>query len=263
MAAFSPLPARLLKRWSANPRLKQVVGGGVAVILLIVSYQALTSDRLPDFRGYDDVSAKKDAFFSYLLPYVQDANQRVLSDREKLLRIREEFTHGDSAGPFDDRWVKQLASDYDLEIPERLSLDFVDRLLRRVDIIAPSLVLAQAATESGWGTSRFARQGNNLFGMRDYSGAGIVPKGRPKGATWTVADYETPGDSIAAYIHNLNTAAHYRQLRTIRRDLRRRDAPVTGLALANGLQSYSARGYEYVAQVKAMIRGNQLAQYDS
>lgn len=234
----------------------------VVVIGAVWLIRAVSTDPLPDFRAYNDVAEKKEAFFSYLLPFISTINREILIDRDKLVRIREEFVDDDSAGPFDDRYVRQLAATYRLEVPDTLSLDFVDRLLRRVDIVAPSLVLAQAATESGWGTSRFARQGNNLFGMRDYSGDGIVPKGRPAGATWTVAAYATPGDSMRDLVHSLNTGAAYRQMRTIRRDLRRREATITGLALANGLVAYSEKGYEYVSQIQSMIRNNGLAQYD-
>lgn len=266
MSKTAPRPhhfsLQLRQIWSRSPGLRRgiVIGVGLAVIGL--SFRALTTESLPDFRDYDDVAEKKDAFFTYLLPYVTQINTEILADRERLLKIRGQFVDSDSAGLFDDRFVRQLASDYDLETPEQLSLDFVDRLLRRVDIIAPSLVLAQAATESGWGTSRFAREGNNLFGMRDYSGDGIVPRRRPAGATWTVAAYDTPGDSIRDLVRSLNTAPPYRQMRTIRHDLRRRDATVTGYALANGLVRYSEKGYEYISQIQSMIRSNDLAQYD-
>src|SRR5690606_31333266 len=100
-------------------------------------------------------------------------------------------------GWLDRRWLARIAADYDLERPETFDAVFVDRLLRRVDVIPPSLVLAQAANESAWGTSRFAQLGNNLFGMRSYEpGTGIVPKKRPRGETWEVAAYDSVRDSI-------------------------------------------------------------------
>ncbi|MCF7759361.1 MAG: glucosaminidase domain-containing protein [Cephaloticoccus sp.] len=220
------------------------------------------ADELPDFTQHDNTVDKKEAFFAYLLPHIRSVNTQILAERKRLRSIRDQLIDDDSAGFFDDRWLIRLAGDYGLEPPEVLSEAFANQLLRRVDIIPPSLVLAQAANESAWGTSRFARHGNNLFGMRTYDGDGIVPRRRAAGKKFQVAVYDTVRESIGAYADNLNTHYRYRSMRQIRASLRRQGQPVTGLALSNGLLAYSTRGSEYVDIIQSIIRSNNLEQYD-
>ncbi|WP_082780809.1 glucosaminidase domain-containing protein [Cephaloticoccus primus] len=174
----------------------------------------------------------------------------------------------------DVRWLWGLARDYALALPaeeataqteERtaappaeIDLGFIDQLLLRVDTLPPSLVLAQAAIESAWGTSRFARQGNNLFGLRSYDGRGLVPRRRAAGARFRVAIYASPRDSVRAYFQTLNTQPAYHRLWALRAEARRSGQPLSGLRLADGLSAYSERGEAYVRQVKALIRDNPL-----
>jgi Bax protein len=131
--------------------------------------------------------------------------------------------------------------------------------MRRVDTIPPSLVLAQAANESAWGSSRFAREGNNLFGEWTYKpGTGIIPAGRPAGATYEVRKFSSIYESIRSYMSNLNRNGAYRKLREIREILRDSNQPVTGMSLAQGLAKYSQRGNAYIVEIQAMIRQNKL-----
>lgn len=221
------------------------------------------SDRLPDFSNYADTEEKKLAFFNFLAPHIEAVNADVLEDRRRLQEIRTRLAAGDDPGWLDRRWLGHTADRYELEMPDPVDLAFLDLMLRRADVIAPSLIMAQAANESAWGTSRFARLGNNLFGMRTHdTGSGIVPRRRAAGATWEVAAYDSVRESIAAYVHNLNTHSSYQHLRRIRRDLRRKDRTLSGTALAGGLVRYSEKGYEYVAIIRSMIRSNDLAAYD-
>ena len=123
--------------------------------------------------------------------------------------------------------------------------------------------MAQSANESGWGTSRFAREVNNYFGQWCFQpGCGIVPRRRPKAATYEVLTFDTTKQSVRSYMHYLNTSNAYKKLRTIRQSLRHKEKPVTGSHLANGLEKYSARGLDYVAEIKAMIRQNKLEKHD-
>ncbi|WP_221031356.1 glucosaminidase domain-containing protein [Actomonas aquatica] len=246
---------------------------GIVVVAILIwsqcsrhapSFLPFVPEHLPDFADYTDVNEKKTAFFDFLAPHIEAVNQGILKDRRRLEAIRADAAEGDAPGWIDRRWITHLAERYEFEdIPEKPTLAFVDQLLRRVDIIPPSLIMAQAANESAWGTSRFARQGNNLFGMRTYEpGTGIVPKRRAAGATWEVAAYDTVREGLADYIQTLNTGSTYRQLRNLRRDLRRQDRTISGSVLAGGLTRYSEKGYEYVAIIRSMIRSNKLAQYD-
>lgn len=214
---------------------------------------------LPDFDSYRDTTEKKVAFFSYLYPRIVLANARILIQRRYLMELgqKEELT------PEELRWLEQQS--------ERLRVDatvgsdeMFDMLARRLDAIPPSLILAQAANESAWGTSRFARRGNNLFGQWCFSkGCGLVPESRVEGASHEVASFQSPYHSIRSYIQNLNRHPAYQTLRNTREQIRERGSNVTGHALAQGLISYSERGAEYVEEIRSMIRYNNLAFYDT
>ncbi|GAB5560192.1 MAG: glucosaminidase domain-containing protein [Synoicihabitans sp.] len=256
MSGFKPRPLKL--------KLPALVAIGVAAVLVIWWLgRAVTSDRLPNFSQYERVDEKKEAFFTYLAEHVDEANAVILADRERLLEIREDLDPGDEPGYFDAKWVHEKLAQYEFDPVEKITDETLRLLAQRMDIIPPSLVLAQAAVESAWGTSRFAREGNNLFGMRTYEpGTGIVPKRRPAGATWEVAAYDTVTGGLAAYIHNLNTHDPYLRLRIARASLRNKGATIRGGALVDGLRSYSEQGYEYVAKIRGMIRSNDLEKYD-
>jgi Bax protein len=136
-------------------------------------------------------------------------------------------------------------------------------LLRRADIVPASLAIAQAANESAWGTSRFAKLGNNFFGQWCFSkGCGIVPKSRDTNKNHEVADFRSPADSVESYMLNLNTHDAYKPLRKIRQSLREEDKAVTGVALSYGLGKYSERGDEYGKEIREMISFNKLAVLD-
>lgn len=237
-----------------------VVAGGVVLWGLLSFF---SREHLPDFSDYERTDEKKEAFFAYLAGHVAEANAVILADRERLESIRADLEPGEEPGWWDRRWVRAQLAHYEFDPVETITGENLRQLAQRMDIIPPSLVLAQAAVESAWGTSRFARQGNNLFGMRSYEpGTGIVPKRRPAGQTWEVAAYDTVTEGLAAYIHNLNTHDPYLGLRSRRAGLRQRGQPITGDALVDGLRSYSEQGYEYVAKIRSMIRSNQLERYD-
>jgi Bax protein len=203
---------------------------------------------------------KKQTFLLSLLPMVLLANQAIEAEREEIETL---FSLHDQKGLLAEEEQKRL-----LEMAEyyKLSSDpLTDRraralLLHRVDILPPSLVLAQAAAESGWGTSRFAREGNNLFGQRTYrTGNGIVPANRPAGETHEVKRFGSLFESVRSYMRNLNTHNAYREFRELRAKLRRSDRPLNGAILASGLDAYSIRNGNYIEDVRAIIRANDLA----
>jgi Bax protein len=236
----------------------------VILLILLVSRGPLTGPSMPDFREITDVSERKAAFFSFLEPFVEAAETEIQQQRERLLII--EGRVGDVLlNRRDDLWIRQTAAEYGVEIDPESPVDpsHVEELLRRVDIIPPSLALAQAALESGWGTSRFARKGNNLFGIWCYTpGCGLVPRQRPAGATYEVTKYRSPRESFEDYIRNLNSNRSYQALWEIRESLRAEGLPVTGLELADGLYRYSEEGWGYVGKVQRVIQSNDLIQYD-
>jgi Bax protein len=135
----------------------------------------------------------------------------------------------------------------------------IAELLRRVDILPPSLVLAQAAIESGWGTSRFVREGNNLFGQWVTGDTpGQVPSDADPADGYRVAAYDTIAHSVRSYLRNLNTHRAYRQLRHWRADLRAAGEPLDSMILSASLVRYSERGEAYVEDLLRVIRGNRL-----
>jgi Bax protein len=157
--------------------------------------------------------------------------------------------------------VRNLSARYKIKGKEQLR-STVDRLLIRVDVVPASLVLAQAANESGWGTSRFARQANNLFGLWCFTpGCGLTPKNRDKGLKHQVAKYDSVQESVAAYLHTINSHFAYTHLREIRATKREEDLHPSGLVLAEGLLRYSIRGIEYVRDIQRLIEANQLQKY--
>ena len=238
------------------------VAFGVIGLLGLV-WQKRPEPPLPDGSGPGTAQEKKAAFIDYLVPFVRDVNADILKDRGRLLAIRRTVTGGGSPGMFDRRWLQRVSSYYEMQPPARIDAAFLDHLLLRVDVIPPSLVLAQAAEESGWGSSRFAQHGNNLFGLRAYNGTGLVPKGRESGEKFRVAAYKSVRDSIAEYLRNLNTGENYIELRADRSTLRRLGQPVSGIALAPRLADYSRRGPGYVDTILSIITGNKLGRFDS
>jgi len=156
-----------------------------------------------------------------------------------------------------------LAGVYRLVDADLSSAELIKELLIRVDTVPPSLALAQAAVESGWGTSRFAVQANNLFGQWCYEkGCGLVPSQRNSGANHEVAKFKNVSDAVYSYTRNINTHRAYKDLRMSRAALRADDETVTGHILAEGLLRYSERGEDYVHELQAVIRINKLAPYD-
>lgn len=234
-----------------------------AVILLLLAwrYWPTQSDQpLPDFAGYEDIEERKEVFFGYFLPLVEMRNEEILKLRAELLGMRENM---DDLSGRQQRRVVQLAEDYEIEAFDVNEPGDWDTLLRRVDVVPPSLALAQAANESGWGLSRFAQEGNNYFGHWCYvEGCGLIPDSRPAGAQHEVAAFDSPAQSVQRYIRNLNSHEAYRDLRLKRSELRENDELITGLELAEGLTQYSQRGQEYIRELQAMIRFNELDELD-
>ena len=219
-------------------------------------------ERFPeDINDSASATDKKHAFFMGLLPMVLLVNQEIEQERRDLQDILERSRYGAKLLSADSRRLQELVTNYGLIGNPLNDHRLRARLLRRIDIIPPSLVLAQAANESAWGTSRFAQLGNNLFGEWTFRpGTGIVPEDRPPGATYEVRKFPSIYDSIRSYMRNLNTHRAYRKLRDIRNRLRLENMPVTGLALTPGLLNYSERRENYISEIQRMIRYNQLSE---
>jgi len=236
-----------------------IVGASALAILLAVVWLAWPKPAaLPDFAAIEPVPERKQAFFGFLAPIVHDANQAILDERARLLDIARDAEEGSSPGWSDRRWLARMSEKYEVSWDPDEPLAQLDALRRRIDIVPLPLALVQAATESGWGRSRFAVEANNLFGHWCYvPGCGLVPANRNAGARHEVAAFDSVDEAVRRYLWNLNTHEAYQPVRDIRAELRQSDQPLTALALADGLTRYSERREAYVEEIKTVIRVNE------
>ena len=227
---------------------------------IVVIYRSINPviPELPDFQIYSAGAERKAAFITFLEPMVKARNDNLLKQRVELVSIATKIEGDKSPNWADRRFLNKLARLYHIENTEpKKDKQLLDKLLSMVDVIPPALVVAQAANESAWGTSRFAREANNLFGQWCYKqGCGLIPKARTSGLTHEVRVFENVGESVAGYFENINTHKQYAMLREIRQSLRNSGQSVTGAALADGLLYYSERREAYVSDIKNMIRVN-------
>ena len=218
---------------------------------------ALLAESLPRDLGTVPLhGGRKSLFLAAVLPSVLYCNELVLVRRRRLEQLWNEEPTPAASGA----WVQALAHRYGLGdlAPEEL--------LRRVDTVPVALALAQAAVESGWGTSRFARQGNSLFGVRTWvMDEGLVPDDSAPGTTFGVRRYRTVTHSVCSYIHNLNVSDHYASFREARQELRRDGVAQQrwGHELAGHLHSYSEQGERYTEVVRSVISGNTLDDFET
>ena len=220
------------------------------------------------------VQDKKELFYRSLLPLILYSNNAIREERERLIAILKTGVGQGEVGETDAAWVLELSIRYRAikavanttpVLPDGDKLGGLLReLLIRVDTIPASLALGQGAYESGYGSSRFALEGNSLFGQWTYGGKGMAPKEkRASKGNYGVAAYEWPLDSVRSYMMNLNTHRAYSGLRDKRASLRQQDLAVTGEALAQTLTRYSERGLDYVNSLIGMMRYNGLGAADN
>ena len=236
----------------------------VALLLWIANRGVPAPESVtPDFGAINDVKTKKRTFFAYLLPLVQQSNKDIKQERAAFLKVSKRLEHKRPLTAKQTETIRLLAKKYRITADEPLSANAMTLLDRRIDNIPASLALAQAANESGWGTARFAVKGNNYFGLWCWSSdCGLVPNERKKGASHEVSTFKTPVDSVKNYMLTLNSHPAYKKLRDLRLEARNNHTPLAGARLAGGLLSYSERGEAYIEELRAMIRINNLSQFD-
>ena len=222
-----------------------------------VDEKPLHNVDLPDFASISDIPTKKQQFFDFMTPAIMEQNQQILTTRAELEYWLEQVSFEVGLTEQEERKLQSLAKRYRLR-GNNSSLQQINELLVRVDIIPLPLVLVQAANESAWGTSRFAKIGLNFFGIWCYEPkCGMVPNGRNKGAKHEVAAFDSIEEAVAGYFININTHNAYRVFRTIRSQLRVNNEPFAPEILATGLLPYSERGADYVLDITDMLRHNQ------
>lgn len=200
---------------------------------------------------------RKRLFIKMALPLILHANEMILWDRKIVLKLRDKTRSGKTISAEEQAWLNKKARDYGLAEPNLMEM------VRRIDVIPPSMALAQAAEESGWGTSRFARQGNAIFGQRTWRDhAGIKPARRGKGETFEVRAFDSLIDGIMSYTRNLNGHSAYDEFRRAREAQRRIGGGLDGYALVGTLARYSERGAAYIKTIRMLMRVNAMRVYD-
>lgn len=230
-----------------------------AVIQGDVGVPRLNLASLPDdLQSIRETAERKAVFFKSVLPLVLQVNEQIVEDRARLWDLRTQKQVGSKLNALDRLWLAGLAERYGVD------RDNIGSLLRHHDVVPPSLALAQAATESAWGTSRFVREGNAIFGEWTFAAdhKGIVPNQRDEDKSHRVRAFDSLLDSVQSYVDNLNKHRAYKEFRAARADMRTKGQIIDGMRLANTLYRYSERGADYVSELHAIIGGNELDMLD-
>ena len=209
--------------------------------------------KLPkDIKSLGNTNEKRELFIKILLPLILDENAKIIKDREKLFKILSK--NFNTAG--ERVWLRRRFKEYKIEDKD------LSKLKIRMDIVPVSLALAQAANESGWGTSRFALEGNALFGQWTWSKKGISPENKDPNKTHKVLQFQILKASVRAYKNNLNTHNAYKDFRKARAEMRQENKAINGLKLTKHLKNYAAIGEKYVEILADIIVRNSLTDFD-
>jgi Bax protein len=195
---------------------------------------------------------KKETFIKIVLPLIVAENERILADKKKLNTLSEKKFTTD----LEKQWLRQKLLEY------KVKKGNIKELIVRMDIVPTSIALAQAAKESGWGTSRFALEGNAIFGQWTWSGQGIAPLDRENNKNHKILKFPILRASVKAYQNNLNTHKSYVGFREKRKELREKNKTLSGLKLTDTLKNYAQTGTEYTKILNQIIKQNNLADFE-
>ena len=199
------------------------------------------------------VQLKKETFIKIILPLVVAENEKIINDRRKLIDISSRKMTSDK----EKSWLRQKFKEY------KVTNGNVLELSKRMDIIPISVAIAQAAKESGWGTSRFALEGNAIFGQWTWNGKGIAPLDRSKEANHKILRFPILRASVKAYKNNLNTHKSYKEFREKRFSLRKKKKLIEGIKLIHTLNNYAETGKEYTKTLAKIIEQNSLNEFEN
>jgi Bax protein len=223
----------------------------------IETYVPVHEVTLPDFAAISDIKTKKSQFFAFLTPHIDAENARLLAQRIWLIAVQKQYNEQLQLAAEDEKALNALYKLYRINFQTMSTQKGLRELLQSIDQLPKTLVLMQAANESAWGTSRFARLGLNFFGEWCYvKDCGVIPNGRPVGMAYEVKAFMSVSLSVKSYFKNINTNNAYRLLREIRAQFRENDLPLQAKVLATGLIQYSSRGDHYVNEISQMINYN-------
>jgi len=205
-----------------------------------------------DLSLIEDIRERKELFIKIILPLILQENEKIEKDREKLFKLLAKKSNTKK----EKDWLKWKFKEYKIKNRD------ISELKIRMDIVPVSLAIAQAAIESGWGTSRFALEGNALYGQWTWSDKGLKPLKNVDG-DHKVMHFKILTASIKAYKKNLNTHSGYIEFREARAKLRNLNERVTGLKLTQYLDKYSATGMEYTKKLELTIKKNSLSDFEN
>ena len=210
--------------------------------------------KLPkDIKTLGNTKQKRELFIQIILPLILDENLKITEDRKKLFKVLSKNfnTVGERV------WLKRRFNEYKIDDGD------LAKLKMRMDIVPVSIAIAQAANESGWGTSRFALEGNALFGQWTWSKKGISPKNKDPNQSHKVLQFQVLKASVKAYKNNLNTHNAYKNFREARAKLRQENKEIIGTELTKYLKRYASIGEKYVVILDDIIRKNSLTDFDT
>ncbi len=228
------------------------------LFLLLTTLHAFEAGFPDTYYKIRDSKLKKSIFINTLLPKIRQAEKEILSDRAFVEKFFGKYL-----------FTYSLKARYDMVRLIKISKKYRIKqmyneaeYLEKIDTIPVSLVLAQSAVESAWGDSRFAREGNNLFGEWTWGEKGLIPEGRDENATHKLRIFETLDESIARYMLNLNRHRSYEGFRAMRAHKRAMGEPFTGLLAATQMTNYSQMREVYNRLLIKVIKGNNFMKYE-
>ena len=205
-----------------------------------------------DIKNITNTKKRKEMFIKIILPQILRENNKIRIDRKRLFVI----LNKNSNTNIEKKWLEKKYKQYGVILNDLSTLKI------RMDEIPVSLAIAQAAKETGWGTSRFAQKGNALFGQWTWSGEGLRPKKAEEGKDHKVMKFHSLQLSVRAYLRNLNTHSSYKNLRKARTELRNKEKPLDSLILSKHLDKYAQTGSQYIEVLQKIIKQNNLKDFD-
>ena len=205
-----------------------------------------------EIKNIGNTKKRKDMFIKIVLPLIVKENNKIRVDRKRLFTILNKNSNTD----IEKKWLEKKYKQYGVRKYDLSTLKV------RMDEIPVSLAIAQAAKETGWGTSRFALKGNALFGQWTWSGEGLKPKNADEGKDHKVMKFHSLQLSVRAYLRNLNTHSTYKNLRKARTELRNQNEPLDSLILSRYLDKYAETGNQYIEVLQKIIEQNNLKDFD-
>ena len=205
-----------------------------------------------EMKMIENTKKRKELFIQIILPLIIQENNTIKLDRKKLFQVLNKSKNSRN----EKIWLEKKFKQYGVANKDLSTLKI------RMDEIPTSLAIAQAAKETGWGTSRFALEGNALFGQWTWSGEGIKPAGADNNSTHKVMKFKVLQASVKAYHRNLNTHSSYRSFRSARAELRDEKKDLDSLALSEHLDQYAETGKKYVEILQLIIKQNKLTDFD-